>query len=61
MEGSWNNGKPYYRCQIDRDDPIDRARHPPRIYLKEEALLPQVDEWLVSNRRPSSPSMTSSR
>jgi site-specific DNA recombinase len=47
MEGSWNNGKPYYRCQIHRDDPVDRADHPPTIYLKEEAILPQVDEWLA--------------
>ncbi len=47
MEGSWNNGKPYYRCQIHRDDPVDRAGHPPTIYLKEEAILPQVDEWLA--------------
>jgi DNA invertase Pin-like site-specific DNA recombinase len=47
MEGSWNNAKPYYRCQIHRDDPVDRAGHPPTIYMKEEAILPQVDEWLA--------------
>ncbi len=47
MEGAWNHDKPYYRCQVHRDDPIDRDGHPPTIYLKEEAILPKVDEWLA--------------
>jgi site-specific DNA recombinase len=47
MEGSRNNGKPDDRGQIHRDDPVDRAGHPPTMYLKEEAILPQVDEWLA--------------
>ncbi len=47
MEGAWSHGKPYYRCQVHRDDPIDRGDHPPTIYLKEGAILPKVDEWLA--------------
>ncbi len=46
MEGSWNHDRPYYRCQVHRGDPIDRVDHPKTIYVKEDALLPGLDEWL---------------
>ncbi len=46
MEGAWNHGRAYYRCQVHRDDPVDRGAHPRTIYVKEEALLPGLDGWL---------------
>jgi DNA invertase Pin-like site-specific DNA recombinase len=47
MEGVWNHGRPYYRCQLHRDDPIDRSEHPNTIYVREDALLPGLDAWLA--------------
>jgi site-specific DNA recombinase len=46
MEGAWNHGRAYYRCQVHRDDPADRGDHPSTIYVKEAALLPGLDGWL---------------
>ncbi len=47
MEGNWNNGKAHYRCQVRRDDPVDRGLHPRTIYLKEATILPHVDSWVT--------------
>ncbi len=47
MEGSWNNGRAHYRCQVRRDDPVDRGEHPRTVYLKEETILPHVDAWVT--------------
>jgi site-specific DNA recombinase len=46
MEGAWNHDRAYYRCQVHRDDPIERGAHPRTIYVKEAALLPGLDDWL---------------
>jgi len=46
MEGSWNHDKPNYRCQVHRDDPIDRGDHPKTVYVKEAAILHHVDKWI---------------
>lgn len=47
MEGSWNHDKAHYRCQLRREDPIDRGDHPGTIYLKEAVILPHVDAWVA--------------
>lgn len=47
MEGSWNHGKAHYRCQVRRDDPVDRNEHLKTVYLREEAILPHVDAWVA--------------
>ncbi|NOY56438.1 MAG: recombinase family protein [Actinobacteria bacterium] len=46
MEGAWNHDRPYYRCQVHRDDKAHRNGHSATIYVREEALLPGLDEWL---------------
>ena len=46
MEGSWNHDRPYYRCQVDRNDQDDHNEHSATIYVREDALLPGLDEWL---------------
>jgi len=48
MQGQWNHGRPYYRCKYPSDYPIDEARHPKSIYVREEAILPGLDGWLAS-------------
>jgi site-specific DNA recombinase len=45
MQGSWNNGKPYYRCVfLDQYAANNKASHPKSVYLPEEQLLPQLDK-----------------
>lgn len=47
MEGVWNHGRPYYRCQLHRDAAVDRDAHPKAMYVREDALVPGVDAWLA--------------
>ena len=47
MVGTWNHNRPYYRCQVHRNDKIDRNGHAATIYVREETLLPGLDEWLA--------------
>jgi site-specific DNA recombinase len=47
MQGSWNNGKPHYRCTfLSEYAAKNKVSHPASVYLREEQLLPRLDEWL---------------
>ena len=47
MQGSWNNGKPHYRCTfLSQYAAKNKVNHPTSVYLREEQLLPQIDGWL---------------
>jgi site-specific DNA recombinase len=47
MQGSWNNGKPYYRCNFLSQYAVrNKVNHPTSVYLREEQLLPKLDAWL---------------
>jgi site-specific DNA recombinase len=47
MQGSWNNGKPHYRCTfLSEYAAKNKIDHPASVYLREEQLLPQLDAWL---------------
>jgi hypothetical protein len=47
MHGSWNNGKPHYRCTfLSQYAAKNKVSHPTSVYLREEQLLPQIDAWL---------------
>ncbi|HJQ90470.1 MAG TPA: recombinase family protein [Acidimicrobiia bacterium] len=46
MEGTWNHDRPYYRCQIPRDDPANNADHPATIYVREDRIVPHLDSWV---------------
>jgi hypothetical protein len=48
MQGQWNHGKPYYRCKYPSDYPVDEERHPKSVYVRENAILPGLDNWLAS-------------
>jgi len=47
MEGTWNHDRPYYRCQIHRDDPADHHDHPATIYVREDSIVPHLDSWVA--------------
>jgi site-specific DNA recombinase len=46
MEGTWNHDRPYYRCQIHRDDPANHPKHPATIYVREDSIVPHLDSWV---------------
>ncbi len=46
MEGTWNHDRPYYRCQIPRDDPANNRDHPATIYVREDSIVPRLDDWV---------------
>jgi len=48
MQGSWNNGKPHYRCTFLKN----KMSHPTSVYLREELLLAQLDAWLSRKLDP---------
>ena len=52
MEGVWNHGRPYYRCQVHRDSSIDRTEHPATIYVREDSVVPGLDAWIAELFEP---------
>ncbi len=54
MQGSWNNGKPYYRCTfLSQYAAKNKVDHPASVYLREEQLLLHLDEWLSRKFDPA--------
>ena len=47
MEGTWNHDRPYYRCQIPRDDPANHSDHPATVYVREDSIVPQLESWVA--------------
>jgi DNA invertase Pin-like site-specific DNA recombinase len=53
MQGSWNNGKPHYRCVfLSQYGAKNKVKHPASVYLREEQLLPELDAWLARKLDP---------
>jgi hypothetical protein len=49
MQGTWNNGEPYYRCRFpQRYADANGIAHPRNVYLRERRLLGPLHEWLSS-------------
>lgn len=47
MQACWSNGRPYYRCRLQGS--LDgRAGHPRSVYLREDQIVPHLDQWLSS-------------
>jgi site-specific DNA recombinase len=54
MQGSWNNGKPHYRCMFLSDYAAkNKVDHPAAVYVREELLLPHLDAWLARKFGPA--------
>lgn len=48
MQGSTNNGHANYRCKLPSEYALaNKADHPPTIYLRESAIVPELDRWLA--------------
>ncbi|MEV4079453.1 recombinase family protein [Nonomuraea fuscirosea] len=49
MQGSWNNGKPHYRCCCSREyAQAHNLDHPPSVYVRQEVISEPLDTWLAT-------------
>ena len=46
MQGSWNNGQPYYRCRFSTEYAASEAQHAKTVYVRENAIVPALDTWI---------------
>jgi hypothetical protein len=46
MQGTWNNGRPHYRCQYPAEYAVTNDRHPKTVYVREDVVLKTVHPWL---------------
>jgi site-specific DNA recombinase len=55
MQGNMSNNRPSYRCLFRTEYAVDdRAGHPRGVYLREDHVVPSVDEWIGGIFRPDS-------
>ena len=53
MQGSWNNGAAYYRCVfLSQYAAKNKVSHPRSVYLREDQILPRLDNWLTTKFSP---------
>jgi site-specific DNA recombinase len=54
MQGSWNHDQAHYRCRYPDEYALaNQIRHPRNVYLRENALLPGLDQWLSTLFAPA--------
>ncbi|WP_261568964.1 recombinase family protein [Frankia gtarii] len=53
MQGTWNHGHAHYRCRYPQEYAIaNLIDHPLSVYLREDAILPDLDAWLATAFAP---------
>ncbi|WP_374701818.1 zinc ribbon domain-containing protein [Streptomyces sp. CB02959] len=53
MQGTFNNGKPHYRCRYTAEYAKTTALdHPLTVYVREELILPALDKWIATTFAP---------
>lgn len=54
MQGTWNHGHAHYRCRYPQEYAIaNLIDHPLAVYLREDAILPDLDAWLATAFDPN--------
>ncbi|MBP0455076.1 MULTISPECIES: recombinase family protein [unclassified Kitasatospora] len=54
MQGTWNNGEPYYRCRFPAEyASASQIDHPRNVYLREQTVLEPLHSWVLKNCSPS--------
>jgi site-specific DNA recombinase len=49
MQGSWNHGRAHYRYKLPTEYALaDKVDHPRTVYLREDDVVPRLDEWIAS-------------
>lgn len=52
-QGTWNHGHAHYRCRYPQEYAIaNLIDHPLSVYLREDAILPDLDAWLAAAFAP---------
>jgi site-specific DNA recombinase len=47
MQGTWNNGRPHYRCQFAAEyAAVKEIDHPKTVYLREDVITSKLDGWI---------------
>ena len=47
MQGSWNNGRPHYRCVYPTEYGLaNHTEHPRSVYIRQDLIVPRLDQWL---------------
>lgn len=53
MQGSINHGLPHYRCRFPNEYALaNSVDHPRAIYLRENQVVPSLDDWLARTLTP---------
>jgi site-specific DNA recombinase len=53
MQGHWANHAPYYRCRFPVEYAlVNKLEHPRNVTLRQDTLLPPLDEWLAGKFAP---------
>ena len=47
MQGTWNHGRPHYRCRFPSEYAAATDSHPKSVYVREDQVVPAVDGWLT--------------
>ena len=54
MQGTWNNGQPYYRCAFPSEYArTNQIHHPRTVYLREIEVVPKLETWLTRALDPA--------
>ena len=48
MQGNWSHDRAHYRCRFTADYPSPQAGHPRNVFIREDAILPALDQWLAT-------------
>jgi site-specific DNA recombinase len=47
MQSHWINRAAYYRCRFPEEYALaNKVTHPANVYLREDRIVPRLDEWL---------------
>ena len=53
MQGHWVNDTPYYRCRFPAEYALaNHIDHPLSVFLREAAVIGEVDHWLARELAP---------
>jgi site-specific DNA recombinase len=53
MQGHWVDDAPYYRCRFPAEYALaNHVEHPLSVYMREDAIVGEVDGWLAREFAP---------
>lgn len=54
MQGNWNNDVAHYRCRYPQEYALTSViDHPKNVYLRQDTVVPRLDEWLTGMFDPA--------